>query len=239
MIFRCGPSMYSAPEDENGFAHFGTPNVMIRPCADIRRDSRRASRALSSLIASQEDPLVLQAMPVQEETDNDSASPNAELINPQLSRMGSIDIQDPELDRRRVQFVPYNVDPGAYPEDVIYQAPNIVGYHPMTHHQLQRIASFRQSLDVQPRGSRDFGIASSDAGSESSNLGSRNSVMPIYVPGENSGVQMVQMISPPIYCLPRNNDQILRFTDNNIARVEISNKDVGTVVRFELSSEYN
>ncbi|XP_077297033.1 motor axon guidance molcule sidestep [Arctopsyche grandis] len=231
----CGPSMYSAPEDENGFAHFGTPNVMIRPCADIRRDSRRASRALSSLIASQEDPLVMQAMPVQDETDNDSASPNAELINPQLSRMGSIDIQDPELDRRRVQFVPYSVDSGAYPEEVIYQAPNIVGYHPMTHHQLQRIASLRQSLDVQPRGSRDFGVASSDAGSESSNLGSRNSVMPMYVPAENSGLQMVQMISPPIYCLPRNNDQILRFSDNNIARVEISNKDVGTVVRFELS----
>lgn len=42
--------MYAAPEDESTFGtHFGSPNIMIRPCANIKRDPRRASRALSSL----------------------------------------------------------------------------------------------------------------------------------------------------------------------------------------------
>lgn len=229
--------MYSAPEDENGFGpHFGTPNIMIRPCADIRRDSRRASRALSSLIASQEEPLVLQSLPVQEEQENDMATPNPNMINPQY--IGSSDIHDPEINRRNVQYMPYKLSG----EEAIYQAPSLVGYHPMSQQQLHRIASFRQSMDMHsPRGSRDLGAPSSDGGSECSNLGSRTSMMPIYVPniGQESGVQMVQMISPTMYCVPRKSDQILRFPDNQIATVEISNKDAGTVVRFELSSKYS
>lgn len=226
--------MYSAPEDENGFgSHFGTPNVMIRPCADIRRDSRRASRALSSLIASQEEPLVLQSLPVQEEPENDMASPNPDMINPQF--IGSADIHDPEANRRHVQYMPYKLNG----EEAIYQAPSLIGYNPMSHQQLQRIASFRQSMDMaSARGSRDLGAPGSDAGSECSNLGSRTSMMPVYVPsiGQDNGIQMVQMISPPIYCVPRKNDQVLRFPENQIATVEISNKDAGTVVRFELNS---
>lgn len=74
--------MYAAPDDENGFGlHFGAPTVMIRPCADIRRDGRRASRALSALheesLAAQEIAIIGQ------ETDDFNMTPLGVRLGPQ------------------------------------------------------------------------------------------------------------------------------------------------------------
>lgn len=141
--------MYAAPDDENGFGlHFGAPTVMIRPCADIRRDGRRASRALSALheesLAAQEIAIIGQ------ETDDFNMTPLGVRLGPQ-------DMYPP------VTLRSTNSPDSAYPE-YQDQEGNIYSQmvplnrgtnHEVSEAQMQRIALNRSSSG---RNSKDFSM---------------------------------------------------------------------------------
>lgn len=142
--------MYAAPDDENGFGlHFGAPTVMIRPCADIRRDGRRASRALSALheesFAAQEIAIIGQ------ETDDFNMTPLGVRLGPQ-------DMYPPVTLRS-----PNSPDGYSYPE-YQDQEGNIYSQmvplnrgtnHEVSEAQMQRIALNRSSSG---RNSKDFSM---------------------------------------------------------------------------------